>query len=176
MFHAKPRDRPVSNARFGSTADKTICTAKCPLLAQSKHDLVPRQCPLSGEKADMTFCGSPLSRSLLGMKRTSLIAAHMSASDPKRTRCLHCKMSAIGKFRSKHRQTTLRLSLGCFVLQNVPMFGEQSVCHAHDIGCDPILRPSSVREPAVDDHVIAFGNNRARLISQRCWRAPDQIE
>ena len=38
-----------------------------------------------GGKADMTFCESPLSRSLLGVKRTSLIATHMSASDPKRT-------------------------------------------------------------------------------------------
>ena len=38
-----------------------------------------------GGKADMTFCESPLSRSLLGLKRASLIAAHMSGSDPKRT-------------------------------------------------------------------------------------------
>src|SRR5262249_39696697 len=36
-------------------------------------------------KADMTVCGCLLSRSLLGAKRTSLFAAHMSASDPKRT-------------------------------------------------------------------------------------------
>jgi len=33
------------------------------------------------------WCGSPLSRSLLGAKRTWLVAAHMSASDPERT-CL----------------------------------------------------------------------------------------
>jgi len=38
-----------------------------------------------GGKADMTFAGSPLSRSLLGVKRTSLFALHMSAFDPKRT-------------------------------------------------------------------------------------------
>ena len=31
-----------------------------------------------------TFRGSPLSRSLLGVKRTSLFALHMSAYDPKR--------------------------------------------------------------------------------------------
>src|SRR4029450_5457965 len=37
-----------------------------------------------GGKADMTLCGNPLSRSLLGVKRTSLFAAHMSAFDPKR--------------------------------------------------------------------------------------------
>src|SRR5262245_33281648 len=36
-------------------------------------------------KADVTVCGSPLSRSLLGVKRTSLFAAHMSANDTKRT-------------------------------------------------------------------------------------------
>jgi hypothetical protein len=100
----------------------------------------------------------------------------MSANDPKRTWRLHCKISAFGKFGPEHRQTTLRLGLGRFVLQNVPVFSEQSVGHAHDIGCDPILRPSSVREPAVDDHVIAFGNDRARLISQGRWRTPDQIE
>ena len=34
---------------------------------------------------DMTVCRSPLSRSLLGVMRTSLFAAHMSAYDPKRT-------------------------------------------------------------------------------------------
>src|SRR5262249_57120601 len=36
-------------------------------------------------KADMTVGGNPLSRSLLGVKRTSPFATHMSASDPKRT-------------------------------------------------------------------------------------------
>src|SRR5262245_32247983 len=38
-----------------------------------------------GSKADMTFGGNPLSRSLLGVKRTWLFAPHMSALDPKRT-------------------------------------------------------------------------------------------
>src|SRR5215475_15787093 len=38
-----------------------------------------------GGKADMAFCGISLSRSLLGVKRTWLVAAHVSAFDPKRT-------------------------------------------------------------------------------------------
>ncbi len=38
-----------------------------------------------GGKADMAFCGNPLSRSLLRVKRTSAVAPHMSACDPKRT-------------------------------------------------------------------------------------------
>jgi hypothetical protein len=36
-------------------------------------------------KADMTVCGNPLSRSLLGVKRTCPFALQMSAYDPKRT-------------------------------------------------------------------------------------------
>ena len=36
-----------------------------------------------GGKADMTSCENPLSRLLLGVKRTLLFAAHMSAYDPK---------------------------------------------------------------------------------------------
>jgi hypothetical protein len=39
----------------------------------------------SGGKADITFCGNTLSRSLLGVKRTSVVALHMSAFDPKRS-------------------------------------------------------------------------------------------
>jgi hypothetical protein len=38
-----------------------------------------------GGKADMTLCGNPLSRSLLGVKRTCHFALQMSANDPKRT-------------------------------------------------------------------------------------------
>ena len=39
-----------------------------------------------GGKADMTIGTCPLSWSLSGVKQTSLVAAHMSAYDPKRTR------------------------------------------------------------------------------------------
>src|SRR6478735_5042610 len=38
-----------------------------------------------GGIADMTLCGNPLLRSLLGVKRTLPFALHMSACDPKRT-------------------------------------------------------------------------------------------
>src|SRR5262245_4789657 len=46
-------------------------------------------------KADMTVYRSPLSRSLLGVKRTWLVAAHMSAFDPKRTwvGVLQCRLT-----------------------------------------------------------------------------------
>jgi hypothetical protein len=43
----------------------------------------------------MTLCGNPLSRSLSGVKRTCLIAAHMSAFDPKRTKADAVGLSAM---------------------------------------------------------------------------------
>jgi hypothetical protein len=45
----------------------------------------------------MTVRGGPLSRSLFGPKRTSLIAAHMSANDPKRTSD-YCKETAARRY------------------------------------------------------------------------------
>jgi len=42
----------------------------------------------------MTVSGNPLSRSLLGAKRTCSFALHKSANDPKRTWRLQCEMSA----------------------------------------------------------------------------------
>src|SRR5262245_9336045 len=62
---------------------------RCPLLALSGHDPSLHTSDFGG-KADMTVCGSPLSRSLLGVKRTWLCATHMSAYDPKRT----CQVSS----------------------------------------------------------------------------------
>jgi len=47
-----------------------------------------------GGKADMTLRGNPLSRSLLGVKRTCRFALHMSAYDPKRTYLLLVSLGA----------------------------------------------------------------------------------
>src|SRR6476646_7287174 len=60
-----------------------------------------------GGKADMTVCGNPLSRSLLGVKRTLPIALHMSANDPKRT--------LVGQFAAV-RSTAFHV-LGCHSLR-----------------------------------------------------------
>ena len=59
---------------------------RCPLLAQSRHGLAHRTCPLLGVKRTWPFAESPLSRSLLGAKRTCLFALHMSAYDQSRHR------------------------------------------------------------------------------------------
>jgi len=51
----------------------------------------------STKNVSLTFCGSPLLRSLLGVKRTCPFALHMSAFDPKQTWRLHREMSAGSK-------------------------------------------------------------------------------
>jgi hypothetical protein len=65
---------------------------------------------------------------------------------------------SLGKRGPEHRQTASRLGFGRFILQNIPVFREHAVGHSDDIGGDPISGPSSSRKPAMDDHVIVFGN------------------
>src|SRR5215470_4044688 len=55
-----------------------------------RTSLVAANMSAFGGKADMTVCGSPLSRSLLGVKRTCRFALHMSAYDLKRTLLAFC--------------------------------------------------------------------------------------
>ncbi len=54
-------------------------------IGPKRTSLVAAHVSAFGGKADMTFCGNLLSRSLFGVKRTRHIAPHMSAYDPKRT-------------------------------------------------------------------------------------------
>jgi hypothetical protein len=61
-----------------------------------------------GGKADMTFCENPLSRSLLGEERTCPFAAHMSASDPKRTST---------RITPTFRDAALGRTMACYKLQ-----------------------------------------------------------
>jgi hypothetical protein len=61
-----------------------------------------------GGKADMTFCGILLSRSLLGVKRTWLFASRMSAFEPKRTSRVQCEMCVMAlRHVSDHRSDSL---------------------------------------------------------------------
>ena len=66
--------RPIGDVRFYGRNQE-----------QSGHRLVRCKCPLLGVKQTWPFAGNPLSRSLLRVKRTSAVALHMSAYDPKRT-------------------------------------------------------------------------------------------
>jgi hypothetical protein len=50
-----------------------------PMLQTFKKVLANSEPSTHGGKADMGLCGNPLLRSILGVKRTSLFAAQMSA-------------------------------------------------------------------------------------------------
>jgi hypothetical protein len=92
-------------------------------IGPKRTSLVAPHMSAFGRKADMTLCGNPLLRSLLGVKRTCLFAAPMSASDPKRTSSpaknqAHLKeksnssssllsvrrLSAVGRYNARHCQ------------------------------------------------------------------------
>jgi hypothetical protein len=65
-----------------------------------------------GGKADMTFCENPLSRSLLGVKRTWVDALQMSANDPKRTLSLHRHAGYRPDFRIEGSRSASRRTAG----------------------------------------------------------------
>jgi hypothetical protein len=83
---------------------------------------------------------------------------------------------SLGKRGPEHRQTASRLPFGRFILQNIPVFREHAVGCPDDVGGDPISGHSSSRKSAMDDHVIVFANDQARLVLQRRRRAPNEIE
>jgi hypothetical protein len=75
--------RPGSDRSITASAPATVCSGTA---NRRGHDWsIDTGMSALGGKADMAFCGISLSRSLLGVKRTWLVAAHMSAFDPKRT-------------------------------------------------------------------------------------------
>jgi hypothetical protein len=57
---------------------------------------------------------------------------------------------------AEHGQPALGLLGGGLVLQDIPVFGEQAVLHAHDVHGDPVGRQPGVGEPAVQHHVVAL--------------------
>src|SRR5262249_37190099 len=84
-----------------------------------------------GGKADMTGCRCPLSRSLLGVKRTSSVALHMSAPDPKRIFNIQAALS-VGRrhaLDSRHHAPVL-------VLQDVAVVDEFAELREWDVEHD----------------------------------------
>src|SRR5262245_36619333 len=71
----------------------------------------------------MTFAGSPLSRSLLGVKRTWGSAPHMSAFDPKRTSPLALYMLTSDIQAAVHPVLAMRLLVASFTFLPAESFG-----------------------------------------------------
>src|SRR5271163_4192501 len=74
--------------------------------------------------------------------------------------------SSGGKRRTKHRQAALRRVLGCFVLDHVPVLGQLAVFEAQDVDHNPVRRLSDAREAAVEQNVIAVGDEKPVLVTE----------
>jgi hypothetical protein len=77
---------------------------------------------------------------------------------------------------AKHRWPALGCGFSRFVLQDIPALSETAIFDPHDIGGDPVPRPSNAWEPAMDDNKILAGENDTGFLFQRRWPALDQVE
>jgi transcriptional regulator GlxA family with amidase domain len=73
------------------------------------------------------------SGSLPALRDVDLMVSHETAT-------LQGNAPSFREFIAEHRQSTLRFGPGHFVLQHIPMFGEDAVGDAHDVRSNPIFR------------------------------------
>src|SRR5262249_50419787 len=104
-------------------------------------------------KADMNSCGCPLSRSLLGVKRTCVAALHESASDPKRTSPTHCKV-CIERTRQMDGNAVWRTAMTpdrAAMLRSGSGLPRQHCQHPHD----EVAKLLQVGEQEIGSHFVA---------------------
>src|SRR5260370_4291357 len=77
---------------------------------------------------------------------------------------------------SEHRSFTLRLLFGRFILNHIPVLGEEAVLDANNVCGNPIRRLAMPRKPSVDDDEISLRDNHVVFILQRWRDALDEIE
>src|SRR5262245_189308 len=111
------------------------------------------RCP---ETADMTVCGCPLSRSLLGLKRTCLVALHMSAYDPKRTSASALHMSAKKKFDVVKRETEIALALNPNYALAWNTRGNAEAYSGHPLAAIPYFERAMRLDPAFTQQYTHF--------------------
>src|SRR4029453_10059828 len=105
-----------------------------------------------GGKADMTFCGNSLSRSLLGAKRTCPFALHMSAYDPKRTLTRYVARWCVSGTLRANRINCVRFDAVNFVFcKPTHIVGLYARCRfgAHFLDCPAQPRPEGDGPPVI---------------------------
>src|SRR5260370_38913952 len=108
----------------------------------------------------------------------------LSTSWPRPLPCRGKGLSLGVKFRScllrervaEHRIPALGLLLGSLVLNDIPVFDENSILQANDVRCDPVHRQSDVGEPPMNDDIVVFRKNHSRLILERRRRGLAELE
>src|SRR5260370_34179614 len=99
----------------------------------------------------------------------------LSTSWPRPLPCRGKGLSLGVKFRScllrecvaEHRIPALGLLLGSLVLNDIPVFDENSILQANDVRGDPVHWQSNVGEPAMNDDVVTFCKNHPGLILEQ---------
>src|SRR5271163_667526 len=61
-------------------------------------------------------------------------------------------------------------------LNDIPVFDENPILQANDVGCNPVHRQSDVGEPAMNNDVVAFCKNHSGLILKRQRSGFDEVE
>src|SRR3981189_19928 len=105
----------------------------------------------------------------------------MLAQKPARLRILSSDLvtdlfASCGKAVAEHRQSALRFGCGRFVLEYVPMLGQNAVLDPHHGGGPPCRGVSVTRKAAVDDDVVAFCEDETVLVAQAVGKAADKPE
>jgi hypothetical protein len=62
------------------------------------------------------------------------------------------------------------------VLNDIPVFDENSILQANDVRCDPVRRQTDIGEPAMNDDVVTFCKNYPGLILERLRSGLDEVE
>ena len=131
----------------------------------------------------MAFCGNSLLRSLLGVKRTYVFAAHMCACDPKRTcKPRKCYPNNNIMLDPDHRdmmqtKTTVARKMtvpAAKVWDAVARFGRLEVwfptistCVVEGSGVGAVRRMDSTRGGKIVDHIVDIQPEKMRLIYER---------
>ena len=71
----------------------------------------------------------------------------------------------------KHGHSTLGFVFGSFVLNYVPVLGENVVFDTENVGHNPVHRQTHAQIPTVNDDEISLGDDRARFILKRWLNA-----
>jgi hypothetical protein len=77
---------------------------------------------------------------------------------------------------AEHGQPAFGLLGGGLVLDDIPVFGQQTAFHVDDVRSDHVDRQPGAGESAVGDHVVAVGDYHRVLVAQVVRQGLDELE
>jgi hypothetical protein len=80
------------------------------------------------------------------------------------------RIDLIWKRATKHGCVALRLHLGSFVLNDIPMFHRHAVSETEDISRDPIRDSAESREAPMENYEISRCDDQTSFVLQSRWK------